>query len=387
MSDDLPSSGPPGPERPQGASDRGGPDSHGPNQPGSNQVGPGRPGQSPQPGRPHRGDPDEDGPPPLPLGLRLAFYYLLFTLLLQLGGSVLLVLLMGQPLQPGDSIDLGLAVAAQALLAPWVMMMTRIYLERVDGRPVRAIGVAWPGGEPAHSSRWLLVAAVLAAAILAAWAGLTSTLGTLELHGWDPQTETSVVAGEGSSETPAAPAPPVTVGGGSAPSLGDLFRVLAFGLGLLVVSVIHEWGFRGYVYSALRDRLSWIHAAGLSALLYGLYLAPAADLTPAGLTNILLIAFLLAALRELSGSVWVGAVFHGMWNFFLGCLLSLPVSGDFFPRLLAVELGGAEALTGGDYGPEGSWAITALLILVLAVLVARIGDRGPLEPPPEPVED
>lgn len=328
----------------------------------------------------------------MPLGLRLAFYYLLFSLLMQVGGLFLLILLMGKPPVTGQVPDITLALAAQALLAPWVLMATRIFLERVDGKPLSAIGVVRPGSDSPFAARWLASGFVVAALVLTAWVGSASLFGELEVKGWAPAgaNNPSVAADPTDSARPESTATrgaeatkPREIASREAPDLGRWLRLLAFSLGLLVVAAIHEWGFRGYIYSALRARLSWIHAAGLSALLYAFYLAPAGDLTAAGLTNILLIALVLASLRELSGNVWVGAVFNGSWNILLGSILSLPVSGDILPHLWVVEVQGPEALTGGSFGPEGSWVVSGLLVVVLFALVALIGDRPALEPLPE----
>lgn len=353
--------------------------------------------------RPPSEERDPEELPPMPLGLRLAFYYLLFSLLMQLGGLFLLVLLMGKAPEAGQVPDLSLALAAQALLAPWMMMATRIFLERVDGKPLTAIGVVWPGGQPASTGRWLGAGFLLSVVLLAFWVGIVSLFGQLELEGWAP--DPAQIA-ESRDATPTTPSESDTAGAPTheaatvptdalaeqatedPPGFGRVLRLILFGLGLLVVAAIHEWGFRGYIYSALRDRLSWIHAAGLSALLYALFLVPAGELTAAGLTNILLIALVLASLRELSGNVWVGAVFHGSWNFLLGSILSLPVSGDVLPHFWVVTTQGPEPLTGGTFGPEGSWAVTGLLVATLFALVALIGDRPPLDPLPEnPDED
>ena len=68
----------------------------------------------------------------------------------------------------------------------------------------------------------------------------------------------------------------------------------------------------------------------------------------------------LAALAERTGSLWSPAVAHGVWNFAVACLLSLPVSGVSLFHLLRVATAGNAEVTGGGFGPEGSAVLTFL---------------------------
>ncbi|MEM1203251.1 MAG: CPBP family intramembrane glutamic endopeptidase [Acidobacteriota bacterium] len=154
---------------------------------------------------------------------------------------------------------------------------------------------------------------------------------------------------------------------------------LVLGLAFYAVAFFDEMVFRGYVYSTLRDRMGWVNSAGLAALLqvaaYSIM-----DLRAEALINAFLVALTLAGLRELSGSVWMGTLFTGTWNLMLGSLLSLPVSGLFFPRFRSVEATGPDWVTGAEHGPEGGWLMTAVLlalVLGLAALVERkVQDEG-----------
>jgi hypothetical protein len=75
------------------------------------------------------------------------------------------------------------------------------------------------------------------------------------------------------------------------------------------------------------------------------------------------------------------------WNLLLGCFLSLRVSGLDFPRYANVEVRGAEAITGGEYGPEGSWLMTGLLLGLVALAAFWVERGRPPEklPPDMPV--
>ncbi len=58
------------------------------------------------------------------------------------------------------------------------------------------------------------------------------------------------------------------------------------------------------------------------------------------LANIALAGLVLAALAERTGSLWSPTIAHGVWNFAVACLLSLPVSGVSLFHLLRVATSG-----------------------------------------------
>ena len=125
---------------------------------------------------------------------------------------------------------------------------------------------------------------------------------------------------------------------------------------------------RGYVYHALRERWRPFVAALASSVLFALLHATNPDISAAALVNVVLAGLVLAALVERSGSLWGATVAHGVWNFAVSCLASLPVSGFSLFHLLNVTVKGDERVTGGGFGPEGSLALTALGLPLAAFL-------------------
>lgn len=138
-------------------------------------------------------------------------------------------------------------------------------------------------------------------------------------------------------------------------------------LAFLLISFQDELIFRGYIYSTFRERFSWVHAAGLTNLLAVALYAGHPEIGSVALLNVFLLGLALAAMREKTGSLWMPTLFAGAWNVILGCVLSLPISGSLYPRLFNHKLEGSEGVTGGAYGPEGSWVLSGLLLVLVAV--------------------
>ncbi len=235
-----------------------------------------------------------------------------------------------------------------ALGALPVVGVTQLFVRFLDRRTLASLGVRWPmdGGSGRRGRRTplreLVTLPLGVLALLGSW--------LLALLALPPGL--AVVRFQGLSRDMAAgrawwPLPPALL----FPVLLLLF-VLQGGVEELVV--------RGYVYHALRERWRPVVAALASSILFALLHAANPDVSAAALINIVLAGLVLSALVERSGSLWGATVAHGVWNFAVSCLLSLPVSGFSLFHLLKVAVSGDERVTGGGFGPEGSLALTAL---------------------------
>lgn len=301
-------------------------------------------------------DPPEERKPRPGFGLRIALYLLLCLFLLQLGSAMLLPLLDPAATEEArargdlEPFGLGTLVAVQAILAPAVVVVSILFLHFVDRRRPDSVGGGWP--EPRRLS--LLGAALAPLGLALGWAVVSLGLADLRIGGWAPE------ALEGPSWMPGLE--------------GQVLLVVLFAVGFVAASAAQEWMLRGYVYSTIRRRTGWVHAAGLTGI-FQVLLQRAADIDAAGMVNVFLFALGLGALRELTGSLWPGAVFAGLWNVVLGSVLSLPVSGLEAPRLLDVTVGGDPAWTGGSWGPEGSWSLTSFLLVALVLLAGPLAER------------
>jgi len=158
----------------------------------------------------------------------------------------------------------------------------------------------------------------------------------------------------------------------------------------LLAAGLEEWVMRGYVYRTLRERWpAWI-AALVSSLFFSLLHAWNPNVSALALLNVLLAGMVLAALVERTGSLWSSTIAQGVWNFAVACLLSVPLSGVPMFHLLKVSIAGDPRATGDGFGPEGSVALTAIGLLLAALLWrgmwSRPADR-PWPPSPSTPED
>ena len=238
------------------------------------------------------------------------------------------------------------------LSIPLQILVTWLFVRFLDRRTLASIGARWPLGGRRAAPRQLATASLGAVAVLGIWLALALAL---------PDALAAIHYAGVSAEFTRGPAwwplPPVL-----------LLVVLL--LGFILQGGLEEWIIRGYIYHTLRERWRpWIAALG-SSMLFAMLHATNPEVSGIALLNIVLAGMVLAAMVERTGSLWSATLAHGVWNFAVACLLSVPVSGIPLFHLLDVKITGNPDLTGGGFGPEGS-ALLTLIGIVLTVLLWR----------------
>ncbi len=166
----------------------------------------------------------------------------------------------------------------------------------------------------------------------------------------------------------------------------SILLLVLYALAFCCVGFTEEVIFRGYVFHNLTAWLGLRAAIWTQAILFGLIhlvnvlskpdangvlqTLPSSQWSGAfwdarwGILNIALIGVFFAQSYLKTGSLWFPIGFHAAWNFALGCLFSLNVSGLQTFRVLDVSIGNATA-TGGSFGAEGSVFLIAILAAML----------------------
>jgi CAAX protease family protein len=215
-------------------------------------------------------------------------------------------------------------------LASWA------FLRLFDRLPWRTLGLV-----RAQWLRWCLAGAGLGALAIGGVAALFALTGWAEFHGgwtWGGLLTTAVV--------------------------------------LWPAALAEEIAFRGYLLGVFARWRSWWLGAVASSILFSLAHLLNPSLNFIALLNIALAGLAFAFALRWSGSLWLPSVFHFVWNYLLGPVFGLPVSGltDFSAGAVATVKGPA-LWTGAAFGPEGGLAAT--LVLVTACVGLWWAGRSP----------
>lgn len=136
---------------------------------------------------------------------------------------------------------------------------------------------------------------------------------------------------------------------------------------LIVAALSEELQFRLYPFRELRESVGTLIAAIVMSVGFGAVHAANPNFGKIALFNTALIGGLLALAYIRTRTVWMIWAIHFGWNFALGVIYGLPVSGFSFAVIVRSTTVGRRWLTGGSYGIEGS--ITGAVVIVIGYVI------------------
>jgi membrane protease YdiL (CAAX protease family) len=143
---------------------------------------------------------------------------------------------------------------------------------------------------------------------------------------------------------------------------------LLWALLFLMVGMFEEFFFRGYLQFTVASGIGFWPAAILLSLGFGAVHLKNSGEGLAGVPDLMLIALFFCLTLRRTGDLWFAIGFHAAFDFGETYLYSVPDSGIVMPgHLSAASLHGADWLTGGSVGPEGSMLSLAVLLLTFVV--------------------
>lgn len=156
-------------------------------------------------------------------------------------------------------------------------------------------------------------------------------------------------------------------------SIIPISQTLIFSAALFVVAALAEEAlFRGYpLQTFVRAQLAWLGVLLTSVPFAAAHLNNPNVVQPFASINTALAGILFAVAYLHTRSLWFPLGIHWSWNWALGSLFGLPVSGitEIAPHpLLHGEDLGPGWLTGGSYGIEGGLACTVTLIVATLLI-------------------
>lgn len=144
---------------------------------------------------------------------------------------------------------------------------------------------------------------------------------------------------------------------------------------MLFAGLFEEILFRGVLFRITERALgSWPALAISSVVFAAAHLGD--SITVIGLINTALAGLLLCAAFMLTRRLWLGIGIHAAWNYTLGSICSIAVSGHPASGWMVGTLSGPDWLTGGAYGLEASLLTTVVMGVLFAILYDRARRAG-----------
>lgn len=157
-----------------------------------------------------------------------------------------------------------------------------------------------------------------------------------------------------------------------------LIRSLLEGFILFICVALSEEIFtRGYIQGLIKYHYGSTPAIIVSSIIFAFMhsMNPNMFETPFPFINICLAGILFSISRELTGGLWWPIGLHLSWNFFQGYVYGFQVSGmNPGAVVLQVTDNGPVQLSGGEFGAEGSFI--ASLVLILGIIALYYMHRG-----------
>lgn len=143
---------------------------------------------------------------------------------------------------------------------------------------------------------------------------------------------------------------------------------------LLIFVLIEEIIFRSLFINGLKlFTLNRLHILLYSAILFAIVHLSNPGVSPLSVISAALGGAMYTYAFLIMNRLWLPIGVHLGWNFIQGYLYGLPVSGFEMDSFIQTNLIGADILTGGTYGPEGSITgiFARLIVFLLLYLVNK----------------
>ncbi len=236
-----------------------------------------------------------------------------------------------------DIVNWPLLVGIGVFLSQFLslLLVTFIFVRFLDRRPFASFGFALSRGWGSEFGLGLALGVGMVGGIVL----VEGTLGLLKLEGIRSAADLGVA--------------------------GPLF-VLGFLVYFILQGTGEEIPMRGYLLQSLDEWLGPVGATLVTAVGFSLlhiFNFLYVEFNPLAMVNIALFGVVAAYAYFVTRRLWLPSALHAGWNFALGPLASLPVSGLAYRGVLRTVVSeGGQVFTGGDFGPEGGVLATLALL-------------------------
>lgn len=158
--------------------------------------------------------------------------------------------------------------------------------------------------------------------------------------------------------------------------IDSLFLVLVFLGGYIIQGASEEILSRGWMMQVIGARYwPWLGVI-LSSLLFAILHLGNRGITVLPVVNLILFGLFMALYVLKDSNLWAVCGWHTSWNWMLGNVYGLSVSGSGEKvTIFDLNTSGNELISGGGFGPEGSLVTSAILLIGILLLGLMLMNR------------
>lgn len=156
-----------------------------------------------------------------------------------------------------------------------------------------------------------------------------------------------------------------------------LWIVLLFLLGFIVQGASEEILSRGWMMQVIGKRYKPWLGITISTIFFTIVHLGNSGVNLLSILNLILVSLLLCLFVMYGESLWFACAWHSSWNWVMGNVYGLSVSGQG-DKITIFDLNttGNELVSGGGFGPEGSLVTTFVIIMGIIIFAIKIINRN-----------
>ena len=143
-------------------------------------------------------------------------------------------------------------------------------------------------------------------------------------------------------------------------------------LGFFIQGLAEEVIMRGYLFTEVASHKGRLWGLLVSSIAFTALHAANPGMTVLPILNLFIFGLFFGLLFWLTDNIWIVGAGHSIWNFTLGPVLGILVSGQAFPASIftTIPKEGMDLISGGNFGVEGS-IFTSLFGLLGCLIIWR----------------
>lgn len=155
--------------------------------------------------------------------------------------------------------------------------------------------------------------------------------------------------------------------------------LLVFLAGFVIQGMSEEFVCRGYLMNTIGGKHSMAAAVMISSVAFMALHLGNQGLSVIALVNLVLIAAFFAVYMICFDNIWGVCAIHSIWNFAQGNIYGIKVSGvelNTVPVFTVTQIEESSLINGGDFGAEGGFGTTIVILVSLALLFVYMIKTG-----------